>query len=597
VFLPVTTINTGVARFATDYGYVREGGTYSISAGQRGTYADFSSGRGELGPEGLYVVRHSPWTLKEDWFCFGVGYSGYGGRTGGGQPEASYCLTGAGVGNEPCQVVTLENTITTVGAYNTATDRPAHFNSLSAANFMIANGSYNPAGGLPPGKIWCQTVGRATADVPDVSYYLFSIWVQNLITAGRNFDVPQMRLTVCDMEDPAVPGSLPAERDIYTAANGDTGADDLRTTRLPGITDVSLSATGFDAANPYLVNGAGNDLYTGENAMQRVRHLPRPGNNRLFALVSAGARPPSYGAAMPCNLSQGNGWSGLEDINEGLNARLKILGASFLVPERPDNWVVIRCIYRAPRNVAEMNLCIENLSLTKNGNDLAVDRISFYKCDGANAENFDRLLKGDPCSLSTDGKVTGIPLFAALLEFSGELLGDKVSLTWATMSEQNLSHYRIERSIDGIAFSPIGSKDAANGAGQGYNNYQWFDTNLPVGVKTLYYRLMMVDNRGLEKNTSIVTVEVPALEAFDLQLKPNPIERGGEFTLKFHALQAGQASVVVTDMMGNRLMRQIVQVKGGDEELTFKAGNLKAGLYIVQMSQGSKVATKKLVIR
>jgi hypothetical protein len=596
VFLPLN-INTGVARFATDYGYIREGGTYSINPGQTGTYANFASGRGEFGPEGLYTVRHSPWTLKDDWFCFGVGYSGYGGRTGGGEPAASYCQTGGGgFGNEPCQVVTLENTVTTTGAYNVTTDRPAHFPSASDANFLIANGSYNPAGGLPPGKIWCQTVGRATADVPDVSYYLFSIWVQNMISGGRNLDVPQMRLTVCDMENPSSPGSLPAERDLYSTANGDGGADNVRMTRLPGVTDVSTSTSTFDASNPYLTNGFGKDKYPEENAAQRVRHLPRPGNNRLFALVSTGTRPPSYGAAMTCNLTQGNGYTGTDNVNESLNARLKVLGASFLVPERPDNWVIIRCVYRAPRNVREMNLCIENLSLTKNGNDLAVDKISFRKCESADAETFDRLLKGDPCALSTDGKVTGIPLFAALMEFSGELLGDKVALNWATTNEQNMSHYRIERSIDGITFSPIGSKDAQNG-GQGYNNYRWYDTNLPVGVKTLYYRLMMVDNKGLEKNTSIVTVEVPALEAFDLKLKPNPIERGGEFTLQFHALQAGQASVIITDMVGNRLMRQIVQVKGGDEELTFKAGNLKAGLYIVQMTQGGKIATKKLVIQ
>ena len=107
----------------------------------------------------------------------------------------------------------------------------------------------------------------------------------------------------------------------------------------------------------------------------------------------------------------------------------------------------------------------------------------------------------------------------------------------------------------------------------------------------------MVDKGGLEKTSAVISVEIPSIEHFDLQLKPNPVKRGGEFTLAFHALQAGEASVSITDLTGNRLMRQIVKVQGGKEELTFKTGNLKAGLYIVQMAQGGKVATKKLVIQ
>ncbi|TAE06022.1 MAG: T9SS C-terminal target domain-containing protein, partial [Bacteroidetes bacterium] len=608
---------SGVAAFATDYGYVREGGgigaNNAYNTAQEGSFWGFRNhgGRGEFGPEGLYAVRHSPWTLKEDWFCFGKGYSGYGGRTGGGEPQASYCLTGAGLNNEPCGVVTLESGstvgtssggtsvgIVTVGQFNTTTTTddvaanntgprpfdytengmPATYPSASEANFMILNGSYNPASNLPPGKMWCQTVPRASTDVNDVSYYMFSIWVQNMISAGRNLDVPQLRLTVCDMEDPNNPGSLPTERDIYTTANGDTGADNQRLTRLPGLTDVNLTS-----------------WFPEENVNQRVRHLPRPGNNRRFALVSEGLRPPSYGAAMSCNLSQNNGWSGSENVAENLNARLKVLGASFLIPERPDNWVLVRCVYRAPRFVREMNLCVENLSLTKNGNDIGIDGISFRKCDAADAETFDRLLKGDPCALSTDGKETGIPLMASTIDFTANLLGDKVAVLWTTVGEGTTSHYQVQRSIDGVNFVSIGAVDAKNVTG--YANYEFIDSRLPVGVKQLFYRLIIVNNDGFEKRGSVVTVLIPSIEDFDLKLKPNPVSRGGEFSLGYHALQAGQASIVITDMMGNRLRKQLVTLQEGNGEITMKTGNLQAGLYIVQMMQGSKIGTKKLVIQ
>jgi hypothetical protein len=118
-----------------------------------------------------------------------------------------------------------------------------------------------------------------------------------------------------------------------------------------------------------------------------------------------------------------------------------------------------------------------------------------------------------------------------------------------------------------------------------------------VGVKQLFYRLIIVNNDGFEKKGSIVTVLIPSIEDFDLKLKPNPVSRGGEFSLGYHALKAGQASIVITDMMGNRLRKQLVTLQEGNGEITMKTGNLQAGLYIVQMMQGSKIGTKKLVIQ
>jgi len=409
---------------------------------------------------------------------------------------------------------------------------------------------------------------------------------------GSNSEVPLLRLTICDMEDPNNPSSLPSERDIYTSANGDTGSNDIRMTRLPGITDVALADVPvFNAAN----SSSGIGLSSEENTAQRVRHLPRPNQTRLSDLTVV--RQPSYGAAMPCNLSLNSNWTDpFENIAENENARLKVLGASFLIPESPDNWVLLRCVYRAPRGVKEMNICAENLSLTKNGNDFGLDRIEFRKCMSANAETFDRLLKGDPCSLSTDGKTTGLPLMATLLDLSATLLGDKVAVVWTTVNESQTSHYQVQRSIDGANFMNIAHVDARNSQ-QGYNNYQWTDINLPQGVKQLYYRLIIINKDAQEKTTSIVSVEIPAIDYFDLKIKPNPISRGSEVTLQFNATQKGQASITVGDMMGNRLMKQIVEVKGGSEEIILKTNQLKSGLYIIQMTQGGKVAVKKLVIQ
>jgi len=600
-----SAINTGVSQFATDYGYARDAVSPTTNTGiavaerpYRNVYADLINTQLELSPQGLYTIRQASWGAHLKFHAFGVGYSGYGGlqtATGSGSlnsttayPTNVYCLTGGGVGSEPCQSIPLgSSNFNTIGAYNTAlggTGRTAGWPSVADANFMAVNGSYNSNSALPEGKVWCQTIKRAAADVSDVSYYVFSLWTQNLMSVGINWDLPLLRLTVCDMEDPTT-GNLPTERDLYSNANGDTGLpDETRMSRLPGITDTGLT-------NAQLF---GEELAVAGTNKQQVRHLPRPSTKRIRAIVNGIS--PSYGAAMPCNLSIGNSYIGADNVAEGTNARVKTLGSSLVVPEGPDNWVAIRCIYRAPRNVSEMNICIENLSLTEIGNNFGIDQLSFRKCESADAETFDKLLKGDACEISSDGKAIGIPLTAHLIEFSATLLGDRVGLNWTTIGEDDASHYQVQRSTDGKHFSILGLVDAKGTQG-GAADYAYIDNNLPYGIKYLYYRLNIVNKKGIEQMGSVVMVEIDQQADFALKLKPNPTQKGNEVTLTFHNIQAGKALIQVTDLVGTPIIRQIRDAKEGENEMNLSTAGLKSGLYIVRLVLNGKVATKKLVVR
>jgi hypothetical protein len=564
---PTQRIN-GVARFATDYGFLKDrtnNGNLpdagSLNDPNRETYTRFTSQQYELNPEGLYLVRQSPWTVKGDWFCFGAGFSGYGGRLGGGEPQQAYCASGAGgFENEPCQIINLGG-VNTIGNYNPVDgiggiDRPAAFPNPSTTvgdpNFMIINGSYNPDSNLPPGKIWCQTAQLPSAGT--VGYYIFTVWAQNMISAGRNLDVPQLRMSVCDMQNPAT-GLFETATDISGGFN--------RLTRLPGVTDPNISQV----------------LLPGE-VVGQVRHIPEPPTNRLAALVNTGPRP-AYGAAAPCNLPA-----------ESRDARLKVLGSSFLITEAPDNWVVLRCVYRAPREVTEANICIENLSLTQNGNDIGIDRIGFQQCEGADAETFDRLLKGDPCELAQDGARLGVLLPAQVFDFQGRLMGNKVFLTWLAMGESN-TNYELQRSVDGEHFSTISTIDG-KGTADGYANYDYIDTNLPEGVSVLYYRLKIITN-GYTNMGYVIDVPLTALEDLNMKLVPNPTSNGSEVEVRFN-VPKGYAQITVTDMLGGRLYNQMIKTIEGDNTVVLKTAGMQRGLYVVRVVHGGRAVAKKLVV-
>ncbi|TAG02076.1 MAG: T9SS C-terminal target domain-containing protein [Cytophagia bacterium] len=560
---------TGIARFATDYGFVRDissanlpttgGGSPSTSL----TYAQARSEQGELNPEGRYLIRQTPWTVKGDWYGYGNGYSGYGGNWGWGNTNYWYCSTGNGGANdEACAPINRGLTFgTTNGSYNDPQarwtssgvyfDRPRALPDTREANFMIVNGSYDPNNSLPPGKVWCQTINRG-ASAGKVGYYIFSVWVQNMISGGRNLDVPMMRMTVCDMEDPTT-GALPAEVDVDPSAA-------VRLSRLPGVTDV---------------------LGTGGAVLGTVRHFPIPPVDR----VKAPRVDFSYGAAMTCNLS-----------SEARDRRLKTLGASFLVTETPDRWKPIRCVYRAPQNITEMNICLENLSLTANGNDFAIDDISFYECLNPDAETFDKLLKGDPCELTDNPQTVDILLGASMLDFSGKLVGDRVILNWLATREDQTVRYEIQRSHDGTNFYAIGSLDARGVLSGITAEYNYTDRDLPIGINTLYYRLNIVENNGYSRFSNMISVGIKGIETFDLQLVPNPVNANDEVEVRFN-VPLGIANIGVFDMMGTKLMSSQMTTSNGDNRIMISTKGMTTGLYLVKVIHNGKSVTKKLIVR
>ncbi|NJO02812.1 MAG: hypothetical protein HC880_15030, partial [Bacteroidia bacterium] len=291
------------ARFATDYGYLfDEQGTSGSN-----TFQSLRSRTGEFNPEGRYAVSHQAITRKGggsgtdryDWYSYGNGYTGYGGFT-----YSNYCASGSPqIGNEPC-----------IDFGSPSANLPALIPHTADANYMIVNGWWRQDGLTNPGKVWCQTI-NVEDNAGVVRYYVFSAWFQNLISPGVNLDVPQLRVTICDMESPN-----PAEVGII----GNAGV----------VTAGSLPSPQFDPAFSSDLPGVSFTPQS-NNPDNLTYHYPEPplnANMRKDAPIGF-----TFGAARPCNMP-----------GEANNARIKTLGSDFYVPETPDQWQLIRCIYRAP---------------------------------------------------------------------------------------------------------------------------------------------------------------------------------------------------------------------------------------------------------
>ena len=89
-----------------------------------------------------------------------------------------------------------------------------------------------------------------------------------------------------------------------------------------------------------------------------------------------------------------------------------------------------------------------------------------------------------------------------LLSFDGKLDNGTALLEWKTTSENNSSHFDIEKSTDGVNYSKIGKVTAA-GTSASEKKYSFRDVKLSASN---YYRLNMNDKDGRNKNSNVVLI-------------------------------------------------------------------------------------------
>lgn len=113
--------------------------------------------------------------------------------------------------------------------------------------------------------------------------------------------------------------------------------------------------------------------------------------------------------------------------------------------------------------------------------------------------------------------VTASNLPLDFLSFTGRRDGSEVDLNWVTENEVNTSHFEVERSVNGIAFTKIGEVSSLNISGR--HNYAFTDAQPFKGVN--FYRLKQVDRDGRFKYSVVIKVYIGD-QNNDLRLFPLP---------------------------------------------------------------------------
>lgn len=171
------------------------------------------------------------------------------------------------------------------------------------------------------------------------------------------------------------------------------------------------------------------------------------------------------------------------------------------------------------------------------------------------------------------GQIAATTLPLKLGDFSASTTAQGIDLNWETLTEQNSSHFDVERSTDGIHFIKIGEQKAAGSTDQ-KTRYHFTDGQ-PTG-KTLFYRLRMADLDQTFTYSRIVTVNI-AYETTALRLSPNPAR--DVIQAQYQALRTENVQLLITNAAGRIVFHSNKSLQKGTHTFSLPLLTYAPGYY------------------
>lgn len=152
----------------------------------------------------------------------------------------------------------------------------------------------------------------------------------------------------------------------------------------------------------------------------------------------------------------------------------------------------------------------------------------------------------------------------------------KVDMAWATATEVNAASFMVQRSSNGIDFTPVVTVAAI---GSGANSYAAIDASPLTG--TSFYRLKNIDKDGSFAYSNIVSLNFTA--GNNVSVYPSPAQSYINVNVSSTTLYGTVANLV--DFGGRTI--QSFTIIGNLQQINIS--NLAAGIYIVKLIDGTFV--------
>ncbi|WP_420386032.1 T9SS type A sorting domain-containing protein [Roseivirga sp.] len=190
----------------------------------------------------------------------------------------------------------------------------------------------------------------------------------------------------------------------------------------------------------------------------------------------------------------------------------------------------------------------------------------------------------------TIGSSESSALPITLVSFEANEQHGNVELSWVTSSEIDNSHFRLERSKNGIDFDALTTVEGMVNSNE-RTDYAYLDIDPHKGVN--FYRLVDVDLRGNESVSEVISIELDETNVLGFNAYPNPVKQGDNLILNVDpSLVLGPIEVL--NVNGNRYYPKVV---AGNSSIQISTTELPVGLYMFRLTTHDGILSFRVVVR
>lgn len=187
--------------------------------------------------------------------------------------------------------------------------------------------------------------------------------------------------------------------------------------------------------------------------------------------------------------------------------------------------------------------------------------------------------KFDCLQLSSESVEIGINKATAApvdwLTFTATPIKQAVKLDWDVAAETENDYFRVERSVDGTAWTDIGEV-SGNGTTQTYAAFTFTDLEPVAGAN--YYRLAQIDFDGTENLSVIVQASLGnTQETLSMTTYPNPFTNH----LRLTTTREEEGPIRIFDMQGRDLTGRVAIARSSGTDARVTAAALPTGIYLI----------------
>lgn len=181
-----------------------------------------------------------------------------------------------------------------------------------------------------------------------------------------------------------------------------------------------------------------------------------------------------------------------------------------------------------------------------------------------------------------------------LVSFTAALNTNKVDLKWTTATEKNVSHFVVEKSLDGKDYSDAGVVFAFGNTSEKIN-YSFTDKSINTSKPgVIYYRLRSVDIDAKSQYSQIRMIRIGKQEENNITVLtyPNPVAN----ELRVTVPGSWQGKKVSYEVLSNN-GRLTIRTESGNSSQTeaINVSSLSPGMYVVRVTCNGETATQKIV--